>query len=210
MVNEIIVIILGIIGIIGIVLVKRIQTIDNRLQTIQKQFIISDNPNWKPIHSSVNDIRKELCHDEIEIEVSPTKGEYVISNEEFQKLKDDILSLSSRPDNWNNRGSLPIEKSSILSSIRFLHLMDKYNYLSKSNSPSITGTPDGCVKFTFGSFPYPENFDIEFSPDGKYKYRCWCILDDIEPEIREQCKGSSNYQEEVLQILLGRFVLSKI
>jgi len=101
----------------------------------------------RPIETKIIEIRNKLSHDEIEIETSKVKKELIISNEDFQKFKNEVLSLLSLPDNWDGRGSLQIDRSSVIKSLRFLILMDNYNYLTKNNFPEIEGTKEGVSCF---------------------------------------------------------------
>lgn len=186
--------------------------VENKLNKIEDILISSDDGNEKSIRSMVNNIKTKVCPDEISISWSHIPKEKNISSEDFQKLKEKILSFLSLQDNWDGRGSLPIDKLSVMTSIRFLQLMDRNNYLSQNNCPEVQETREGGVKFVFKRFEFPEYFQIWFLPEGsEYNYRYECTghftNDGGEPNTYERYYGITNNPNEVLKKLIESTIL---
>lgn len=191
---------------------NNILRVENKLNKIEDILISSDDGNEKSISSMVNKIKTKVCPDEISISWSHIPKEKNISSEDFQKLKEKILSFLSLQDNWDGRGSLPIDKLSVMTSIRFLQLMDRNNYLSQNNCPEVQETREGGVKFAFKRFEFPEYFQIWFLPEGsEYNYRYECTghftNDEGEPNTYERYYGITNNPNEVLKKLIESTII---
>lgn len=177
------------------------------LEQISKQFRKKDiGDDSETIFSILTDVRDKLTekkfideyYNKIKSYKIPVKE--MIKQEELRELKSDINKLLELPDNWDNRLALPIEKSAVKKAIRFILLMDSYNYLTKNNRPAIDGTPEGGVSLRFTSTGISW-FGIEIPPEDNQPIYYYQLLIDEGADPVVAHHTVEGYFDNPLQVL---------